>query len=413
MGMRILAPPDHMEQASVIVVGAGPAGSTTAALLAQKGWDVLLLDRARYPRDKTCGDGLTPRAIAVLARLGILGDLRARGYQTITGARVVAPTGETFDVDFEHHAAALGLPEIGLVVPRYELDDHLRQHALACGARFHGGIHLTRPIREAGVVVGVAGEEGGREYAARAPLTILATGAHIGLLKAFGVLERMPPGVNAVRGYYSGVGDLGERFEFYFEREITPGYAWAFPLPGGRANIGVGYFARSAHHKAPNLGHMLEEFRARHPQFRDAVVEGPLKGFPLRTDFPSHAPGGAGYLIVGESLGLVNPATGEGIDLAMESAELAAQAGDLALARGDTSQRGLAAYNRLLERRYGSLFRGLQTVKRLAMGPRAISILVHKAQRKPRLARVIAGITLGAISPWTAFAPQVWWDILT
>ncbi len=174
-----------------------------------------------------------------------------------------------------------------------------------------------------------------------------------------------------------------------------------------------GISQRAGSRKVPNLSHLLKEFLARHPQFRDAVPDGPLKGFPLRTDYPSHAPAGPGYLIVGESLGLVNPATGEGIDLAMESAELAAQAAGLALERGDTSRRGLAPYGRLLDRRYGSLFHGLQVVKHLAMGPHAISILVHKAQHKPRLARAIAGITLGAISPWTAFTPQVWWDILT
>ncbi|HEX9118716.1 MAG TPA: geranylgeranyl reductase family protein [Anaerolineae bacterium] len=399
-------------RADVIVVGAGPGGSTAAALLARAGWDVLLLDRADFPRDKTCGDGLTPRAVAVLEHLGLLGELQAQGYQAIEGARVISPRAEILDVPFAQYGPALGLPPLGLVIPRYELDDRLRAHALACGARFQSGVHVTQPVSADGQVVGVAGTQGGKAFTARARLTILATGANIGLLKAFGVLSTMPPGVNAVRGYYRGVADLGKEFEFYFENEIVPGYAWVFPLSDGRANVGVGYFARSGDGKTPDVKRMLTDFLARHARFSDATPEGPVKGFPLRTDFPSHAASGPGFLILGESLGLVNPATGEGIDFAMESAELAAEAAAAALAGKDTTRRSLLRYDRLLERRYGSLFRGLQVVKHLAMGPRGISILVHKAQTRPHLARVIAGVTLGTISPWAAFAPRVWWDIL-
>lgn len=402
-----------VEHADVIIVGAGPAGSTAAALLAQKGWQVLLLDRAQFPRDKTCGDGLTPRAVAVLDHLGLLEEFRAAGYQTVNGARVYSPLGEMLDVRFDQYGPLLGLPQMGFVIPRYELDDRLRQRAIACGARFQPGVHVRQPFFENGQVAGVDGDTGDGPFAARAPLTILATGAHIGLLKAFGVLAAMPPGVNAVRGYYSGVADLTDQFEFYFDREINPGYAWVFPLPGGMANVGVGYFARTEAGKTPNVKRLLDDYLARHDRFRDAKPEGPVKGFPLRTDFPSHKPIGPGYLIVGESLGLVNPATGEGIDFAMESAELAAGAADAALGSRDTSLAGLRPYARLLGRRYGSLFRGLQLVKHLAMRPRGISVLVHKAQTKPQLARMIAGITLATASPWSAFAPRVWWDILT
>jgi len=397
----------------VIIAGAGPGGTTAAALLAQIGWNVLLVDRAHFPRDKTCGDGLTPRAIAVVERLGLLDDLLAVGHEPLHGARVVAPTGEILDVRFDCYAPALGLPGIALVVPRYELDQILLEHAVDCGARFCPGVHVTRPIIEAGQVVGVEGTAAGERFSARAPLTIVATGANIGLLRAFGVLQQMPPGVNAVRAYYTGVADLTDEFEFYFEYDIAPGYAWVFPVAGGRANIGIGYFARTPEGKPPDVKKLLTGFLARHERFRAAQQEGPVKGFPLRTDFPSHTPIGPGFLILGESLGLVNPATGEGIDFAMESAEFAAQTADLALGRHDTTRYGLRPYARLLDRHYSSLFRGLQVVKHLAMGPRAISILVHKARGKPHLAQMIAGVTLATVSPWSAFSPHVWWDILT
>jgi menaquinone-9 beta-reductase len=173
--------------------------------------------------------------------------------------------------------------------------------------------------------------------------------------------------------------------------------------PVGRAAIGD--------HR--NLRRLLVEFIARRPRLRDARPVGPLRGFPLRTDFPTYRAGGDGFLLVGESLGLVNPVTGEGIDLALESAELAAPVIAAAVAAGDITWRSLAPYGRALNAEYASLFRGVKVLVRLANNPRAICVLAGKAKKKPRLARLIAAINLGVASPWQAFSPLTWWDILT
>jgi flavin-dependent dehydrogenase len=150
----------------------------------------------------------------------------------------------------------------------------------------------------------------------------------------------------------------------------------------------------------------------RHPRLRDTTPLGPAKGYPIRIDFPSCPAVGDGYLVVGEALGLVNPVTGEGIDLALESAEIAAEAIHAALARGEVSARGLRLYERALHARYASFFRGVHLLRRLATGPRAMNILIRQAQHRPRLAATIAGINLEAASPWLAFAPRTWWEIL-
>jgi flavin-dependent dehydrogenase len=222
----------------------------------------------------------------------------------------------------------------------------------------------------------------------------------------------MPRGVNAIRGYFEGVGDLSDEFEFYFDREFSPGYAWVFPLAGGRANIGLGLFSRRNGKEAHNLPRALSEFMARRGRLRDARPLGLPKGYPIRIDFPRGPATGDGFLLVGEALGLVNPVTGEGIDLAMESAEIAAEAIDAALARGDMSARGLRAYEHALRARYASFFRGVHLLLRLATTPRAINVLIRQAQRRPQLARTIAGINLGVASPWRAFSPATWRDIL-
>ena len=152
---------EQRERADVIIVGAGPAGSTAAAILAGRGRDVILVDRAAFPRDKTCGDGLTPRAIAMLDRLGVRARLENAGYQRITGARTVAPNGVESHICFADYD--LGLPDFGLVVPRYELDDHLRRHTLDHGARFWSGLHVAGPSYDGRQIDGVHGHINGRE----------------------------------------------------------------------------------------------------------------------------------------------------------------------------------------------------------------------------------------------------------
>ncbi|MGC8780039.1 MAG: hypothetical protein ACP5UQ_04150, partial [Anaerolineae bacterium] len=129
-------------------------------------------------------------------------------------------------------------------------------------------------------------------------------------------------------------------------------------------------------------------------------------------DFPRCRTVGDGFLVIGEAAGLVNPVTGEGIDLAMESAELAAEAISTALAAGDVTAVGLRCYERDLRAHYGAFFRGVRVLLRLATGPRALNILIRKAPRRPALARAIAGINLGVASPWLAFSPQTWRDLL-
>lgn len=396
--------------ADVAVIGAGPAGSTTAALLAARGHLVLLLDRATFPRDKTCGDGLTPRAVAVLDRIGLLDGLRGAGYRQINGARLVAPGGAVWHLRFADYD--FGLPPFGLVVPRLELDERLRQHALARGARFLGGVQVSRPLHEGGHVVGLTGQVAGHPVTVHARLTVVATGANIALLRALGVLGRMPPGINAIRAYFETVPRLGDEFEFYFDRELLPGYAWIFPLGDGRANVGLGLFARDEGSPAPDLRKLLARFVERQPRLREARLLGPPRSYPLRVDFPRCPSLGDGFMLVGEALGLVNPVTGEGIDLALESAELAADAAHAALRRGDTGARSLAPYRQALNARFGSFFRGVHLLLRLATGPRALDILIRQAVRRPHLARTIAGINMGMVSPWAAFSPRTWWDIL-
>lgn len=398
--------------ADVLVVGAGPAGSTTAYLLARQGWDVLLVDRAHFPRPKTCGDGLTPRAVAALHRLGLLPQLLEAGYPRVEGARMVAPAGHEWGVRFAE--VVRQMPGYGLSVPRVELDEWLRRQAVSAGARFLGGFHAQAALRGDGLVNGVQGWLAGQVQTIHARLTVAATGVSIGLPRTLGVMDRLPPVVQAVRAYFEGVEGLDGTFEFHFYCQLPSGYAWIFPGPKGQANVGLGLFpAGGPHHTNPKelLNEFLNQPHVRQ-RFRNARLLGQFQAHPLRTDYPDSPVCGPGFLLVGEAAGLVNPVTGEGIDLALESGEIAAAIVGDALAQGDVSARALRRYERTLHRRFARWFVGLRRLAPWVMRPQALNILIAKAARWPELGRTIVGVILGTASPWLAFSPRTWWYIL-
>ncbi|MCD6289814.1 MAG: geranylgeranyl reductase family protein [Anaerolineae bacterium] len=398
--------------ADVLIVGAGPAGSAAATRLAQEGWDVLLVDKAHFPREKTCGDGLTPRAIAALRTLGVLDQVAARAHR-VTGARLISPSGYQLHIRFADYLDEL--PPYGLIIPRLYLDDLLRQHAIGQGARFLSGCKVTGPRRDHGSQV-VLGRRNGERITLHARLIILATGAHLSLLRAFGFLNHVPSMVPAARAYWDGLQDPKDAFEFYFDRRLRPGYAWLFPVGDGRANVGVGLFP-TGHGRPLFTTRLLSILLNGHSLLRDRLRRAhratPIKGYPLRTDFPSHPVVQENVMVIGEACGLVNPVTGEGIDLAIESGLLAAEIANEALHHlGDHFTVMLCRYERELHRRFAALFRGMRSLLRLAMGRRALDILIRKGARHPELARTIVRINLGLTSPRAAFAPRTWQDIL-
>lgn len=394
----------------VLVVGAGPAGSTAARLLARQGRGVLLVDQAHFPRPKTCGDGLTPRAVTTLERQGLLSLLLDAGYPRIDGARMVAPDGHEWHAPFDRYARSL--PSVGLTVERTELDELLRSRAEAAGVHFLSGFRARSAHRHNESVAGVEGTLSGNEQTIEADLTIVATGANVTLPRAMGVLEKAPAMVRAVRGYFEDVEGLTSEFEFHFRREIRPGYAWIFPVGGGRANVGLGLFPDSGKPAADSRPKTLLNAFLRLPdierRFRAARLAGPLEGYPLRIDYPDHPVHGAGFLVVGEAAGLVNPITGEGIDLALESGEMAAAVAGRALQRGDVSANALRPYARSLERHFAGWFLGMRQLRPRVMTPRALNILIAKGRRWPGLGRTIVGIILGTASPWQAANPLNW-----
>ena len=220
----------------VIVVGAGPGGSTAAMALAQKGHDVLLLDRQEFPRDKICGDAVPASALDLLYSLGMEEKIKEAGFYHVDKIRIVSPKGYAMDADLveQHHKAR------SAIVPRLEFDAVLQEHAVDSGAEFKKA-QVKEPIVEDGKVVGVRARVNGSMEEIRSKVVVAADGVTSVIARAIRPDEHADHHrAVALRAYIEDIEELPHQVEFYLYDDILPGYAWIFPIGEGRANIGLG-----------------------------------------------------------------------------------------------------------------------------------------------------------------------------
>jgi len=309
----------------VVVVGAGPAGTATAIELAAAGREVLVIDRARFPRDKCCGDGLTAGALRHLDQLGLRPSAVA-SWQPVAGCSIRSPSGRIVDLPF----VSPGL--LGAVARRCDLDAALVELARAAGADVLEG-HAFQSMRWSpeGVTLRAEGLE---PIAAR--YVVAADGVWSAVRKAAGLAE---PGYlgewHAFRQYLHAPGEAARRLWVWFEPELLPGYAWSFPLPGGIANVGFGVRRRPGEPTgalAERWRRLVELPHVRATLGEGAVAEAPHKTWPIPTRLATAAVVGAGgrVLFVGDAARAGDPLTGEGIGQALETGRMAAGAIDLA-----------------------------------------------------------------------------------
>lgn len=296
----------------VIVVGAGPGGATAALRLAANGVrDVLLLDGATFPRDKTCGSGLSPTALSLGEELGIGDEIRARA-NPIESVKIVAPGGRSFVI--ASNAAAV-------VMLRREFDDLLVRTAQAKGAKLEGGVRARELVREAGRVVGVRTADG-RELRAR--YVLCADGAH----SIFSDDPRPKRSIATLMGWWDGADFTPGQIEMIFDRNVSPLYGWLFPESERRVNIGICIDGQDADGKKTrrNVRDVFRGFLADHYAARlsKATQVGAFKGHPIvYTTWVGHCVT-QGALYLGEAARVTHNATGEGISQAMQSGIFAA-----------------------------------------------------------------------------------------
>ncbi|HXV13255.1 MAG TPA: NAD(P)/FAD-dependent oxidoreductase [Candidatus Krumholzibacteria bacterium] len=347
-----------MNDRDVIVVGAGPAGSTAASVLARRGRDVLLVDRAEFPRDKVCGDGIPPGTVGILNELGMAESLRAAGFQPIDSLRLVSARGRDWRLRFRPRHPGADF----FIAPRLRFDDLLRSHAVANGASFQTA-HVRAPLVESGRVVGVRAESEGVERELRARIVIGADGATSAIARS--LVPDKPPEAHravAIRAYLDDFDALPRTVEFHFGARFAPGYAWVFPLGERRANVGVIVRTDRFKRRGLTIESLLREFiegtelRARGARF-DSLRE--VATWQLSLAAPDRVPRAFdGALLAGDAARLVDALTGEGIHNAVVSGKLAGEAADRALASGHASRAALSAdYEARLEAELGRLVR--------------------------------------------------------
>jgi geranylgeranyl reductase family protein len=385
----------------IVIIGAGPAGSATAYYLAKQGLRVALLDKSDFPRDKTCGDGLTPRAVKVLKEMGALDKVAERAFRcnSITLRHSDA-------VKYKLGLTMPGLPDHILILPRFVLDDLLRQHAVEAGACFIPDVKVEDIRRETDGTVRV--RAGGGSF--QCGLSVIATGANTKLLGAVGLLNKTPPTNLAARVYFENIEELDDSILLFFDDVELPGYGWVFPTSPTTANIGCGVFFDSPTPQASQLRRLIETHPYLSRILKNAKQAGPIKGYPLRTDFsPSHS-GNDWVLVVGEAVGLVNPITGEGIDYALESAQLAARA-ILAGWQGAASPAIQKQYRAALAKKFRYQLALNHLAQKVYFRGGMLGNLLKRGQKSEYLRQAIVDACFGAADPVVMFSPRTLWEV--
>jgi geranylgeranyl reductase family protein len=389
----------------VAVVGAGPAGSIAAHRLASAGIQVALVERATFPRDKACGDGISAQGLAVLARTG-LSDWASQ-FNAPKILRLTSPRGQVIDIEpkvIKGHC-------YGRVIPRRELDARLAQAAVEAGARLLEGTRVKH-IEHQDNRLRIAANGSTIET----KIAILADGSHVPITGRLGLATRVPE-MLAIRQYFSGDVDPGEKMELIFQSWCIPGYTWLFPISNGIVNVGTGTFTHKVRREKLVLRDILQRFvidpTSSNGRLAHAEPIGHVRGHPLRTDLKHIRTHAERILVAGDAAGLVSPLSGEGIPWALESGELAATHTLIALQRGDFSARTLAAYSRALWARYGASQRAARIVRAVLSKPHMLNRIFAKLQQDDDLAMLIGLVILSHKPAQLALHPKTLLRLLT
>lgn len=386
----------------VVVAGGGPAGVAAAVFLRQKGHDVLLLDEARFPRDKVCGEGISPEAWPLFRALGAEDAVRALRPHALHGMTLVAPDQTSF-------TGRYGPDRPGLALRRTELDVALLAVARAARVEILEGARVTDLLRKGGCVRGVRYDGG---EAVRARLVVGADGRrsvvarHLGLLSEDEHLRKF-----AVRGYWEGVSGLGDCGEMHVG---GGGYCGIAPLSSSAANVSFVLDRTDLRPARGRLEGFYREALARWPGVADRLISARLAG-PPRAIGPlalrARRVSAPGALLVGDAAGFFDPFTGEGVTLALRSAQLAAEVADNALRRGRTDD--LQEYDRRRHQATRAKFRFNRLVQQVVAWPELANAVARRLSRRPALADRLVGIAGDFVPARTAFGPRFLYDLIT
>jgi len=402
----------------VLVVGGGPSGSACAYWLAEAGWDVALVEKKVFPREKTCGDGLTPRAVRQLADMGLEGALS--GAHRYSGLRALA-YGKVLEMNWPDTPS---FPSYGYVITRHDLDAIVNERASKAGATVWQGTEAVEPILAddspslsgsppggasrlpscVGAVV--KDKESGQTRELRARYVVVADGANSRFGRALGTSrDRTRPMGMALRGYYTSPMHDYPFIESHLDirdsdGNVVPGYGWIFPMGDGRVNVGVGLLSTDNRWKGVNTSTLMEHFVNWAPKdwgLSPGTCLGPPTGGKLPMGLTVGPRIGATTLVVGDAGGSINPFNGEGISYGYETGRLAAASLGEALS-GD-GYAALERYEARLEEAYGLYFRVARAFVRMISQPELMKLCVGTGMYSESLMTWILRIMANLVRP--------------
>lgn len=382
----------------VLIIGAGPAGSAAAIHLARAGWSVTVVDRRRFPRPKPCGEYYNPECVRLLRELGVLDRCVEMGARWVPSLTLGGPGGESLSVRFAELPVACG---DALSLGREHLDLALMEAARRSGAEAREGVLVREPLRDGERVAGAAAEVDGRRVELRARVTLAADGLRSRFARRLGW----------------GAGDGGRRKLGITARYAADGDDWmeigargqgccGLVVRGGEANLGMVVDAS----RAPELGGDPAGF------FQGAVREFPelhgrLLGAPRRVQtvgpltWRTRRQAGDACLLLGDAAGFYDPFTGQGVTFALLTAGLAARVVGEALARGDVSRRGLAAYERERRRMLQPRLWVQQAIQAVIQRPEVFGHVHARLRARPEVAGALIGVVADVLPPERVLRP--------
>jgi len=388
----------------VIVVGAGPGGSTAACYLSRAGKKVLLLEKAKFPRDKTCGDALSGKSMHVVRELGLVKEIEKLPHAKTTGVTFSSPSGACVSVPFaktdESREGGQGYCMRRIYTDKMFFEAAKKEKNVKIMEEFIVG----EVIFKEGKAVGVKGmdlNDGRKEKEFYAKAVVGADGVNSTVARSV-LGERAAldekHSCDAVRGYYKGIKGLGGDIEIHFFESCLPGYFWIFPLESGYANVGLGLVSYDLKKKMKterkNLVTMLHDAIENEPlikeRFADAKLEGKITGWRLPFGSYRRQLSGEGWALVGDAASLVDPFSGEGVGNATIAGKIAAKIISGAIDAGDISASRLGEYDKEI---WAELGPELQTSYRMQQVGRVKFVLnrfVEKAQKNEEFRSLLA-----------------------
>lgn len=375
----------------VIIAGAGPAGTSGAIKLAQSGLYVALIDKATFPRDKTCGDALS---VDVINQLGMLSETLAAEFETLEnkiasyGVKIFSPDHNFIDIPFIYKNSK----SCGFLSPRLCFDDLLLKHA-----KQYSNIEIIENCLVTGVSINddkavLQTSQG----IFTGKIVVGADGAHSIISKCLGDIKVEKEHYSAgLRVYYEGVSGFHDEgfIELHFFKDILPGYLWIFPLADNKANVGIGMLSSAVSQKKVNLKETLQNLLKTHPhlaeRFKNAKPLETIKGYGLPLGSKKRNLSGERFLLAGDAAALIDPFSGEGIANAIRSGRVAAEHITACFKQKDFSAAFNKAYDKEIYRRMSKEFKISKTLQRVVRYPVLFNFAVKKARQSKYLQKFL------------------------